>query len=499
MVTDQAESPPKNGPGVPIPQHILDMTDDEISAFVHAHGWVRLYAGAITDQNTSRATHAELTNWLSRSRMTLAMIMDERDRRVAAGTDFAVGEADPESKADDIPYRDRQSQTRRDMWGGEFGGGGKHEPTAAELEAELVDAQDYFTSVMRTIGEVRMEGSRARPWLVDGLIPSGAVTLLSAASKAGKTTLMLAVMRAMEDGTPWCGQAVSPGSVWLFTEEGSRSLTEALDMVGLSDHSRHVVVHISDRGEYAWANMIDAIAAKIVRMQQKLDDWLMNAVDSNDEPIESDEPASPPRMVIVDTFGAWTGLDDYNSYGKVTKLFDALKRLRDRTQVAVVLAHHNRKTYGDNDTSPNQSTLGSTAISAQSDHIISLTKPKASSNIRQIVTEGRFQAALAELTVTFNEDSSTYEVCDPDGLLDGELDPKTLAVLALFEPLPMSPPPLLRMSQILAQKPEGVGGPKVRTIINELVASGRLETNGETANSPKFAYRLKEESDAEEG
>ena len=42
--------------------------------------------------------------------------------------------------------------------------------------------------------------------VVEGLIPSGAITLILGGPKAGKTTTLASLLEAMTTGTPWCGR-----------------------------------------------------------------------------------------------------------------------------------------------------------------------------------------------------------------------------------------------------------------------------------------------------
>src|SRR5437660_2759404 len=61
--------------------------------------------------------------------------------------------------------------------------------------------------------------SRNVPWIWDGVIAEGAVTLLSAPEKTGKTTLLSLLLDRRRQGGHLLGRAVRPGRTILCSEE----------------------------------------------------------------------------------------------------------------------------------------------------------------------------------------------------------------------------------------------------------------------------------------
>jgi hypothetical protein len=73
-------------------------------------------------------------------------------------------------------------------------------------------------------------------WLVHGLIRRGAGTMLSAHPKAGKTTFMAYLLKALGSGEPFLGMATKPSKVLVISEEDQSTLTERRDDIGLGNH-----------------------------------------------------------------------------------------------------------------------------------------------------------------------------------------------------------------------------------------------------------------------
>ena len=64
-------------------------------------------------------------------------------------------------------------------------------PHPAPEEHVHPSRHSLLLSGLRTVKQVYEAGSRAVPWLVDGIIPAAALTLLVSAPKVGKTTMLL--------------------------------------------------------------------------------------------------------------------------------------------------------------------------------------------------------------------------------------------------------------------------------------------------------------------
>src|SRR5205085_8628113 len=66
------------------------------------------------------------------------------------------------------------------------------------------------------------EGGRSIPWIWEGVLAEGAVTLLSAPEKTGKTTLLSLLLDRRRSGGQLLGRDVYPGKTLLCSEENER-------------------------------------------------------------------------------------------------------------------------------------------------------------------------------------------------------------------------------------------------------------------------------------
>ena len=242
-------------------------------------------------------------------------------------------------------------------------------------------------SGLQTVREVYEAGSRAVPWLVDGIIPAAAITLVVSAPKVGKTTLLMSVLEAMTDGQPWAGREVERGAAWVFSDEGDHSLSEIIGDVGPGLESPHRFFQISRRQEANWSTLCLLIESLIADLA---------ATPNDDYP--------PPKAIIFDTFSRWSELEDGNSYTESIRAFGPLQKLRDSTGCAIALVHHARKDPAGGSI---QAAIGSVGFTAQADHVLSLSK-LGDGNSRRLEGEGRFRGAVPALTVTYDAISRRF-------------------------------------------------------------------------------------------
>ncbi|MBM4098284.1 MAG: hypothetical protein FJ261_16200, partial [Planctomycetes bacterium] len=73
-------------------------------------------------------------------------------------------------------------------------------------------------------------------WLVHGLIRRGAGTMLSAHPKAGKTTFLAHLLKAVGTGEPFLGMATKACKVLVVSEEDQSTLAERRDDIGIGNY-----------------------------------------------------------------------------------------------------------------------------------------------------------------------------------------------------------------------------------------------------------------------
>jgi putative DNA primase/helicase len=113
----------------------------------------------------------------------------------------------------------------------------EHVPIMAQLEAADHCAAPAFTSA-----NAPADPSRATAWLWPGVLPLGALTLLSGQPKMGKSTIAVNMAAVVSSGDAWpTGEACAPGGVILVETEDSFTDTQLRLMAAGADLRRVVV------------------------------------------------------------------------------------------------------------------------------------------------------------------------------------------------------------------------------------------------------------------
>ena len=110
----------------------------------------------------------------------------------------------------------------------------------------------------------------------------GAVTHLSGPPKeAGKTTLTLALCKAVSEGTPFFGRPTVKTPIVYLTEENIHTFRRALKQAGLLESDMRLL-HWDEHFDLPWAEAISGAISKAIEVGAKL--------------------------LVVDTLGPWAGL-----------------------------------------------------------------------------------------------------------------------------------------------------------------------------------------------
>lgn len=211
----------------------------------------------------------------------------------------------------------------------------------------------------RTLRQLASSGLVGPPrWLWKGYIAIGAVTLLAGRPKCGKSTLIFALLRALEENGTFLGLDVSPTSVLYLSEEDVTTLREKAARFGCAETG---VRFLTRR---------DAFPRESFRT------WMQSAMTA--------ARRTGSRLVVIDTLAFWGGLgpDAEKDAGAVQALLDPLHELAS-AGLAVLLIHHTRKSGG-GDTS---AIRGSTALAAGVDIVAELEREGgAGHEARRILT-----------------------------------------------------------------------------------------------------------------
>lgn len=206
-------------------------------------------------------------------------------------------------------------------------------------------------------------------WLVDGLIPQGGVTLLSAKPKAGKSVFARNLAIAVARGGRFLRRHCESGVVlWVALEERKEQVIGAFKALG-AQRQDPIRFHFG-------AAPADAML------------WL-----------ERECAAHKPALIVLDTWHKLTLIENVNDYGAVNRANDPLMRLARERGVAQVWIHHNNKSVAGN----GDEVLGSSALFAAADVLITMTR--SNDGVRACRSIQRVGVDMEETVLEMNQDT----------------------------------------------------------------------------------------------
>jgi len=213
-------------------------------------------------------------------------------------------------------------------------------------------------------------------WLWRGILARGSITLFSALWKAGKTTLLLYLLRALSRGGEFCGMTVRTSQVLYITEESESHWAERRDKVGIADN-----VHF---------------AIRPFKTKPRMENWLdfLRFVRELTDRSKYD-------LVIFDTLSALWPVRDENDAAVVQEACMPLHLVSERA--ALQLVHHVRKGDGQEATAAR----GSGALPAFVDTIIELRRYDAVNrkDRRRVLTGyGRYSETPDEIVLELQDE-----------------------------------------------------------------------------------------------
>ncbi len=229
--------------------------------------------------------------------------------------------------------------------------------------------------------------TEAHPWLWDGFLMPGDVTLLTSQWKTGKTTLLAGLLRNFGSGTPFLGRELRPGRAWVISEESRSQWGERLRLLPIGPHVQLLARPFRGRPTHdEWNSLIDL------------------AVEA--------AATTGLDLVVIDPLASFLpGRCESDS----ATLLEALVPLHRLTAagVAVLLLHHPRKAKSE----AGSSARGSGALLGFVDCSLELTRYSrlgTDAKRRLILGQSRREGTPARLAYEWNPSTGAFAVCtDP--------------------------------------------------------------------------------------
>ena len=231
------------------------------------------------------------------------------------------------------------------------------------------------------------------PWVWDGYLMRGGVTLLSALPKCGKTTLLSHLFKTLSTGGSFCGRPLVTGRALVVSEESPEVWAERRDRLGLTGCVR--------------------LLSRPFFTRPSADDWsafLLHLAN-----VLAHDPAD---LVVFDTLADLWPVKDENNATDVQGALQPVRRLADGR--AVLLVHHLRKSDGGEGTG----SRGSGALAGFVDVLVELRRAGRAADPggakRVLTAVGRATGVPPEWAVELDEEAGVYrgtDMGDPSALL----------------------------------------------------------------------------------
>jgi len=195
------------------------------------------------------------------------------------------------------------------------------------------------------------------PALIPGFLVYGSITEISAKIKAGKTTLISRMVKAVLEGGEFLTKRAEQSPVIFLTEERQSSFRAALDRAGLLTNENLHILHIHEAFKMSWQDIALEVATK------------------------ADQTAA--KLIVVDTLSRWARLreEEENSAGAAAAAMEPLEIMASMG-LSVFLARHSRR--GDI-TDPTEASRGSSAFGGAADIILNLSRSSMEYSTRRIL------------------------------------------------------------------------------------------------------------------
>jgi len=293
-----------------------------------------------------------------------------------------------------------------------------------------------------------VESSPPEPdWIWTGYLAPSVITLLAGRPKVGKSTLLFALMGAIDCRSSFCGRSTRCVPIVLLSEERAGTVADKAQRTSWTN-SVTVLLHHTAYG-IAWAEIVRQAAYHV----------------------------GPGGLLIVDTLADFAGLpaDSENNAGAIQSAVRPLQEAA-ASGCAVLVVAHQRKAVGEH----GEAVRGSNALTAAVDIVLELERAPSS-----IGPQGRILEALSRFSSTPND--VVVSLSEGGYEAKGELASATAAA-----ELDRVASHLAEMGEATAEElAESVGLAKgtAQRRLNALLSAGRAVRTGSGKRGDAFRWR----------
>lgn len=333
---------------------------------------------------------------------------------------------------------------------------------ASEPSAQV--EQTHAPLAWRWADELAAAAPEKPEWILEGYLAPGTKTIIAGLPKAGKTTLVAALIEATAcEADSFLGRTVKGGPVILASEEGD--LTLAPKLRTLPPARVRVLNRDACWPPPTWPELISGAIAEAQRIGACL--------------------------LVIDSLAFWAALegDRENDAGTAQGVLAALDQAC-RADLAVLLVHHQRKSPGANH---GTGVRGSGAIAGAVDVVLEYERlgEEAPPSQRRLVALSRWPTTPDVLVLDYDREDGTWRVVGEAGSRDGA------SLLGIRERLlaAVSVEPPGASEQEIAEL-VNLDGRKVGSPLRELLDEGEIERAGKGKKGDPYRYHRKAPPDS---
>lgn len=244
-------------------------------------------------------------------------------------------------------------------------------------------AEEVGSWDMQTIGEFGPAIRKPFKWVVPGIIPEAGCGLLVSAPKVGKTRIAIELALGVATGkTPLGVNIPKPKAVGFFSlEDGQYLFSKRMDESLNRDAGRF---------SYHWDGHIDSdLEWSPPKTMPLLTHFAPIDLSDNVDKQRLYETVLQYdlKLCIIDTLSMAIGKADVSSSTDMYAILKDIKTIAKDTGCAMMFIHHTRKRVFDKGESIQEMVLGSTALHAWSDFVMSLASPEEDSSLLRLAVQ----------------------------------------------------------------------------------------------------------------
>lgn len=292
-------------------------------------------------------------------------------------------------------------------------------------------------------------------WVVLGIVALGSFTLLLAKIKAGKTTFILDLCRAVLAGMDFFGQPTSKRPVVYLTEQSGPSFKAQLTKAGLLGHPDFIYLPWNRVASMAWQSVTRG-AIYEAHLQKD-------------------------ALLVIDTLQQFAGIegDGENSAGETLRAMKELQIGAGVVGLPIIVVHHERKGGG----AISDAGRGSSAMGGTVDTLLVLRKPSGNygPNVRVLEGVSRNGEIAPELFVELTDHGFVVQGSERDFT-------KQNAHAYLMEKAPADPGGAVTFDDLL--KESGFKKTTMKEAVNDMVERGDMNQIGKGVKADPRRYYL---------